>query len=71
MVVTEVDPASPAAAKSIKAGDVIVEAAQDQVEHVDDIAKAIEKVRKTGRKQILLRVEGAKGDMRFVAVPLE
>ena len=71
VVVTEVDPASPAAAKSIKAGDVIVEAAQDQIEHVEDIAKAVDKVRKTGRKQILLRVDGAKGDTRFVAVPID
>jgi serine protease Do len=71
VVVTEVDPASPAAAKSIKAGDVIVEAAQDQIERVEDIAKAVDKVRKTGRKQILLRVDGAKGDTRFVAVPID
>ncbi len=71
VVVTEIDPASPAAAKNIKVGDVIVEAAQDQIEAVEDISKAIEKVRKTGRKQILLRVDGPKGDTRFVALPIE
>ena len=71
VVVTEVDPASAAANKNIKVGDVIVEAAQDQIEAVDDVSKAIEKVRKTGRKQILLRVDGAKGDTRFVALPIE
>ncbi|MEQ1612181.1 MAG: Do family serine endopeptidase [Hyphomicrobiaceae bacterium] len=71
VVVTEVDPASIAANKNIKVGDVIVEAAQDQIEGVDDVSKAIEKVRKTGRKQILLRVDGPKGDTRFVALPIE
>jgi serine protease Do len=71
VVVTEVDPASPAANKNIKVGDVIVEAAQDQIESVDDLTKAVEKVRKSGRKQVLLRVDGAKGDTRFVAVPIE
>ena len=71
VVVTEIDSASPAAQKGIKVGDVIVEAAQEQVGSVDDVAKGIDKVRKAGRKAVLLRVEDAKGDMRFVAVPLE
>jgi serine protease Do len=71
VAVIEVDPASPAAAKNVKVGDVVVEAAQEQVETVADISKAIEKVRKTGRKQILLRVDGPKGDTRFVALPIE
>jgi len=71
VVITEIDSASPAAQKGIKVGDVIVEAAQEQVATVDDVAKGIDKVRKAGRKAVLLRVEDAKGDMRFVAVPLE
>jgi serine protease Do len=71
VVITEVDRASPAAQKGIKAGDVIVEAAQDQVVTVDDVAKSIEKVRKSGRKAVLLRVEDAAGDLRFVALPIE
>jgi serine protease Do len=71
LIITDVDPASPAAAKNVKAGDVIVEAAQDQIDSLDDLIKAIEKVRKSGRKQVLLRIDGAKGDTRFVAVPIE
>ena len=71
IVVVEADPASQAAQKGIKAGDVIVEAAQEAVANVDDLTKAIEKVRKAGRKQLLLRVEDGKGDLRFVAVPIE
>jgi serine protease Do len=71
VVVTEVDPQSAVASKNIKVGDVIVEAAQEPVTSLDDIAKSIDKIKKIGRKQILLRVEDPKGDMRFVAVPLE
>ncbi|MCL4766932.1 MAG: Do family serine endopeptidase [Hyphomicrobiaceae bacterium] len=71
LLVTEVDPQSPAAQKGVKAGDVIVEAAQDQVSSLDDLVKSIDKVRRTGRKAVLLRVEDAKGDLRFVAVPVD
>jgi len=71
LLVTETDPDSPAAQKGIKTGDVIVEAAQEQVANADDLAKSVEKVRRSGRKAVLLRVEDGKGDMRFVAVPIE
>jgi serine protease Do len=71
LVVTEVDPGSAAASKNIKPGDVIVEAAQEAVSSVEDMVKALEKIKKIGRKQVLLRVEDPKGDMRFVAVALE
>ena len=54
-----------------KPGDVIVEAAQEAVATVADVTKGIEKVRKAGRRAVLLRVEDPKGQMRFVAVPLE
>jgi serine protease Do len=71
VVVTEVDPQSAVAAKNIKVGDVIVEAAQEPVTSLEDIAKSIDKIKKIGRKQMLLRVEDPKGDMRFVAVALD
>jgi serine protease Do len=71
VIVLEVDPASPVAEKGIKAGDVIVEAAQEVVTSIDDIAKSVDKIKKAGRKAVLLRVEDGKGDMRFVAVPVQ
>ncbi len=70
VIVTEVDPTSAAAAKNVKAGDVIVEAAQEAVESPADVARNIQKIKKLGRKAVLLRIEDAKGDLRFVAVPL-
>ena len=71
VIVVDVDPQSPAAQRNLKAGDVIVEAAQDAVTTPDDVAKSIDKIKKAGRKQVLLRLEDGKGDMRFVAVPIE
>jgi serine protease Do len=71
VIVLEVDPASPAAEKGVKPGDVIVEVAQDAVSSVDDITKGIDKVKKAGRKAVLLRLESGKGGLRFVAIPVE
>ena len=70
VVVLEVDPQSPSAQKGVRAGDVIVEAAQDPVSAVADVSASIDKVKKAGRRAILLRLEDGKGDLRFVAVPL-
>jgi serine protease Do len=70
VVVTEADPASPGGQKGVKAGDVIVEVAQDPIASLDDIVKSIDKVKKAGRKAVLLRLEDAKGELRFVAVQL-
>lgn len=71
VLVEDVDPDSPAAQKGLKAGDVIIEAGQDPVAKPEDVIKSVEKVKGTGRKAVLLRVEDGKGDLRFVAVPLE
>lgn len=70
VVIEAIDPQSPAATKGLKVGDVIIEAAQDTVSDPQDVAKSIEKVKKSGRKAVLLRVEDSKGDLRFVAVPV-
>jgi serine protease Do len=71
VLVTEIDQASPAAQKGVKVGDVIVEVAEEAVASVDDVAKGIDKVRKAGRRSVLLRVEDGKGELRLVAVPVQ
>ncbi|MBU1213350.1 MAG: Do family serine endopeptidase [Alphaproteobacteria bacterium] len=71
LVVTLVEPDSPAAKKNVNEGDVIVEVAQDKVATTEEMLAAVDKVRRSGRKAVLLRIETANGDMRFVAVPLE
>ncbi|MEQ1578555.1 MAG: Do family serine endopeptidase [Hyphomicrobium sp.] len=70
LIVTEIDPDSPAAAKNLRVGDVIVEAQQEEVRTAEGLTATIEKVKKTGAKTIILLVEDSKGDTRFVGVPL-
>ena len=70
VLVNDIDPSSPAASKNIRPGDVITEAQQMPVKDIKDIEAAIEKVKKSGGKSVLLLVEDAKGDTRFVAIPL-
>jgi len=71
VVVTQIDENSPAAGKGVRVGDVIVEVAQGAVASLEDVAKNIERVTRSGRKAVLLRIEDARGDTRFVAVPLK
>jgi serine protease Do len=70
LLVTGIDPDGPAAGKSVKLGDVIVEAQQEPIGTVDDLNAAIAKVKKAGGRQVLMLVEDAKGDTRFVTLPL-
>ncbi|WBT37498.1 MULTISPECIES: Do family serine endopeptidase [Hyphomicrobium] len=69
VIVTDIDPSSQAATKNIRAGDVITEAQQEPVTTPADLEAAIEKVKKSGGKSVLLLVEDVKGDTRFVAIP--
>jgi serine protease Do len=70
MVVTEVDAQSQAGQKGVRQGDVVVEVANDPVVTVDDVVRSIEKVKSAGRRAVLFRLEDAKGELRFVAVPI-
>ena len=70
LIVTEIDPDSPAATKNLRVGDVITEAQQEEVKTAEGLSSVIEKVKKTGAKTIILLVEDSKGDTRFVGVPL-
>jgi serine protease Do len=71
VVITGVDPGSPAADKRLSAGDVIVEIAQEAVASADDLQAKIDKLKKDGRKSALLLVAGADGELRFVALSLQ
>ncbi len=71
VVVVKVDPKGPAARKKVKVGDVIVEAGGQPVVSVADVANAIKRMKKIRRRAVLLHIEDARGDLRFVAVPLK
>jgi serine protease Do len=70
VVVTEVDPAGPAATKEIRPGDVIIEVSQEEIASPDDVRRKISDAAKAGRKSVLLHLEGQNG-LRFVAVRLQ
>jgi serine protease Do len=71
VVITAIDPSSPAAEKRLSVGDVIVEVAQEAVANADDFQKKIDKLKKDGRKSALLLVANATGELRFVALSLQ
>jgi serine protease Do len=70
VVVTDVQPGSPAAEKGLQRGDVIVEADRKQVSDPKAIADAVREAAKRGDDTILLLVQ-RDGQNRFVAVGLE
>ncbi len=67
VVVTAVDEGGAAAEKGIRPGDVIAEISQEEIVTPADIMARIKEARKSGRKSVLLLVEG-QGGLRFVAV---
>ena len=68
VVVTEVDPAGPAAEKRVQAGDVIVEVAQEAVATPADVEARIKELADDGRRSVLLLLSNGTGELRFVAV---
>jgi serine protease Do len=71
VVVTRVDPNSPAADKRIQPGDVIVEVGQEPVANPADVTRRVDALKKEGRKSALLLVSNAQGEVRFVAISIE
>ena len=70
VVVTEVASDSPASEKGMRAGDVIVEVAQEEVKTPAQILNKIDDAKKAGRKSVLLLVD-RQGDLRFVALKID
>ena len=70
LVVTDVDNLSEAYEKGLRAGDLITEAGQQQVNSIAEFEDRIADAEEAGRKSILLLVRRA-GEPRFVALPLD
>jgi serine protease Do len=71
VVITRVDPNSPASDKRIQAGEVIVEVNQEPVAAPADVTKKIQDLKGQGRKSALLLVANPQGEVRFVALSIE
>ena len=70
VVVSAVEPNSPAAEKGLRPGDVIEEVNQQAVEKPGDVSKAIDDLKTQGKKSALLLVANGSGEVRFVALGL-
>ncbi len=70
VVITEIEDASVAAEKGIRAGDVIIEVAQEEVSTPSDVLKKVREVQGTDRRSVLLLLQRA-GDLRFVAMRVD
>ena len=70
-VVTAVLDGSNAATKGIKEGDVLIEVAQSAVTDQASVLAKVNDLRQQGRRNVLMLVGGANGDLRTVAVPIE
>jgi serine protease Do len=67
LVISNINPDGPAAAKGLRSGDVILEAAGHAVSQPSDLTKALDQARKDGRKAVLLRVR-SNDNTHFVAL---
>ncbi|WP_068317106.1 Do family serine endopeptidase [Polycladidibacter hongkongensis] len=70
VVVTDVDPDSPAAEKGLRSGFIIVEVAGKAVNSAAEVAELVEEASENGRKAVLLRIDNGRGT-QFVAIPLK
>ncbi len=70
VMVTKVEGNSSAAAKGIKAGDIIVEVDQEPVESADDVSKQIAKAQEEGYRVVTLLVY-ADNDYAWIAVRID
>ncbi len=70
LVITNVDEASKAFEKGLRAGDILTEAGQKKLASVDDFEARIAEAREAGRKSLLLLVRRG-GEPRFVALNIE
>ena len=67
VVVTDIDPAGPAADKNFRPGDIIVEVQNQPVHAPDDVNRLVDANAKAGKKVTLLLVSRG-GDLTYVAV---
>jgi serine protease Do len=71
VLITGVDPNSPAAEKRLAPGMVIAEVQQQAVANATELQQRIDKLKKDGKKAVVLLVVSPDGDPSFVALGLQ
>ena len=69
VVITDVDPDSPAAEKNLQPGDVILEVQNEAVRTPDDVTRRVDAGAKAGRKAVLLLVS-RDGQANYIGLSL-
>jgi serine protease Do len=70
LVIKQIDEASAAYDKGLRAGDVITEAGQQKITTIADFKTRVDEAKQAGRKSLLLLIR-REGEPRFVAVAVE
>jgi serine protease Do len=68
VVISNIDPQSPAFEKHLHPGEVIVEINQEAVKDPADVAKRLADIKSSGKKSALLLIANEQGEVRFVAL---
>ncbi|HEY1364608.1 MAG TPA: DegQ family serine endoprotease [Xanthobacteraceae bacterium] len=71
VVITGVDAGSPAADKRLSAGDVVVEVQGEAVATPDALQARLDRLKKDGRRVVMLLLAKPDGDTQFVALSLQ
>jgi serine protease Do len=71
VVITGVDANSPASEKRLAPGMVIAEVQQQPVSNATELQQRIDKLKKDGKKAVVLLVVSPDGDPSFVALSLQ
>ncbi len=71
VVISGVEPSSPAADKRLQPGDILVEINQEPVKQPSDAADKLKTLKNAGKTSALLLIANAQGEVRFVAVPVK
>ena len=71
VVISDVEPNSAAAEKRLQAGEVLVEINQEPVKQPSDVADKFSTLKSAGKRSAVLLIANTRGEVRFVAVPVE
>ncbi len=70
-VITEIDADGPAAEKRLQPGDVIAEVDQTEIGSAAEVARIVDDVLKTGRKNSVLLTVNRQGSVRYVGIRMK
>ncbi|MEM0898815.1 MAG: Do family serine endopeptidase [Pseudomonadota bacterium] len=71
VLITSVDENSAAGTKNIRAGEVIVEIAQETVANPQEVLELFDRQREEGRRNALLMLSNGEGELRFVTLRID